>query len=91
MAGRYPGAGGVNFSTAGHVVLREVTADGCARRRSVGQVRPHRVKQPADERLDDDHPHEDPVLRSRDGRMLAGVYAGFARYLGLDVTLARVI
>jgi phage shock protein C len=23
--------------------------------------------------------------------MLAGVYAGFARYLGLDVTLARVI
>jgi PspC domain-containing protein len=31
------------------------------------------------------------LLRSRDGRMLAGVYAGFARYLGLDVTLARVI
>lgn len=27
------------------------------------------------------------LLRSRDGRMLAGAYAGFARYLGLDVTL----
>jgi hypothetical protein len=31
------------------------------------------------------------LLRSRDGRMPAGVYAGFARCLGLDVTLARVI
>jgi hypothetical protein len=30
-------------------------------------------------------------LRSRNGRMPAGVYAGFARYLGLDATLVRVI
>jgi phage shock protein C len=31
------------------------------------------------------------LVRSRDGRMLAGVCAGLARYLGLDVTLVRVI
>ena len=31
------------------------------------------------------------LARSRDGRMLAGVCAGLARYLGLDVTLVRVI
>jgi phage shock protein C len=31
------------------------------------------------------------LVRTRDGRMLAGVCAGVADYLGLDVTLARVI
>ena len=31
------------------------------------------------------------LVCSRDGRMLAGVCAGLARYLGLDVTLVRVI
>jgi phage shock protein C len=31
------------------------------------------------------------LLRRRDGRMLAGVCAGVADYLGLDVTLVRVI
>ena len=31
------------------------------------------------------------LLRSRDGRMLAGVCAGVAGYLSLDVTLVRVI
>ena len=30
------------------------------------------------------------LVRTRDGRMLAGVCAGVADYLGLDVTLARV-
>jgi phage shock protein C len=30
-------------------------------------------------------------VRSRDGRMLAGVCAGIAAYLGADVTLVRVI
>jgi phage shock protein C len=31
------------------------------------------------------------LVRTRDGRMLAGVCAGVADYLGIDVTLARVI
>jgi len=31
------------------------------------------------------------LMRRRDGRMLAGVCAGIADYLGLDVTLVRVI
>lgn len=31
------------------------------------------------------------LTRPRDGRMLAGVCAGFADYFGLDVTLVRVI
>ena len=31
------------------------------------------------------------LVRSRDGRMLAGVCAGVAGYFGLDVTLVRVI
>ena len=31
------------------------------------------------------------LVRKRDGRMVAGVCAGFADYLGLDVTLIRVI
>ena len=31
------------------------------------------------------------LRRSRDDRMLAGVCAGVARYLGLDVTVVRVI
>jgi phage shock protein PspC (stress-responsive transcriptional regulator) len=31
------------------------------------------------------------LVRTRDGRMLAGVCAGVADYLGLDVTLVRVI
>jgi phage shock protein PspC (stress-responsive transcriptional regulator) len=31
------------------------------------------------------------LVRSRDGRMLAGVCAGVANYFSLDVTLVRVI
>jgi phage shock protein C len=31
------------------------------------------------------------LVRKRDGRMVAGVCAGFADYLGSDVTLIRVI
>ena len=31
------------------------------------------------------------LVRSRDGRMLAGVCAGLAGYFGVDVTLVRVI
>ena len=31
------------------------------------------------------------LVRSRDGRMLAGVCAGIAGYFGIDVTLVRVI
>ena len=31
------------------------------------------------------------LVRSRDGRMLAGVCAGVAGYLGFDVTVVRVI
>jgi phage shock protein PspC (stress-responsive transcriptional regulator) len=31
------------------------------------------------------------LVRSRDGRMLAGVCAGVAEYFGWDVTLVRVI
>jgi phage shock protein C len=31
------------------------------------------------------------LMRRRDGRMLAGVCAGIAAYLGVDVTLVRVI
>ena len=31
------------------------------------------------------------LMRSRDGRMLAGVCAGVADYFGLDVTMVRVI
>jgi phage shock protein C len=31
------------------------------------------------------------LVRTRDGRMLAGVCAGVADYFGLDVTLVRVI
>ena len=31
------------------------------------------------------------LVRPRNGRMLAGVCAGIARYFGLDVTLVRVI
>jgi phage shock protein PspC (stress-responsive transcriptional regulator) len=33
---------------------------------------------------------EKRLLRPRDGIMIAGVCAGFARYLGLDVTLVRL-
>ena len=32
-----------------------------------------------------------PLRRSRSDRMIAGVVAGLARYLGIDVTLARVL
>ncbi|MGH8177361.1 MAG: PspC domain-containing protein [Steroidobacter sp.] len=32
-----------------------------------------------------------PLRRSRSNRMLAGVVAGLAQYLGIDVTLARVL
>lgn len=31
------------------------------------------------------------LVRPRDGRMIAGVCAGVARYFGLDATLIRVI
>ncbi|MFY9849781.1 MAG: PspC domain-containing protein [Trebonia sp.] len=31
------------------------------------------------------------LVRSREGRMVAGVCAGAAEYLGIDVTLVRVI
>lgn len=32
-----------------------------------------------------------PLRRSRSNRMIAGVVAGLARYLGMDVALARVL
>ncbi len=32
-----------------------------------------------------------PLRRSRSNRMVAGVIAGIANYLGVDATLARVI
>ena len=32
-----------------------------------------------------------PLRRSRSDRMIAGVVAGIARYLGIDATLARVL
>lgn len=32
-----------------------------------------------------------PLRRSRSNRMVAGVVAGLADYLGVDVTLARVV
>ena len=32
-----------------------------------------------------------PLQRSRSNRMVAGVVAGLARYVGMDVTLARVL
>lgn len=32
-----------------------------------------------------------PLRRSRSNRMLAGVVAGLANYLGMDVSLARVL
>ncbi|PWN03378.1 hypothetical protein DJ010_09755 [Nocardioides silvaticus] len=31
------------------------------------------------------------LVRSRDGKVLAGVCAGFADYTGLDVTLIRIV
>ena len=32
-----------------------------------------------------------PLRRSRSNRMVAGVVAGLAQYLGMDVTVARVL
>jgi phage shock protein PspC (stress-responsive transcriptional regulator) len=32
-----------------------------------------------------------PLRRSRSNRMVAGVIAGLAEYVGIDVTLARVL
>ena len=32
-----------------------------------------------------------PMQRSRSNRMIAGVVAGLARYVGMDATLARVL
>jgi phage shock protein C len=32
-----------------------------------------------------------PLRRSRSNRMIAGVVAGLANYLGIDATLARVV
>jgi phage shock protein PspC (stress-responsive transcriptional regulator) len=34
---------------------------------------------------------EKKLTRPRDGRMIAGVCAGMARYFGLDATLMRVV
>jgi len=31
------------------------------------------------------------LLRPQDGRMIAGVCAGFARHFGLDATLVRIL
>jgi phage shock protein PspC (stress-responsive transcriptional regulator) len=38
-----------------------------------------------------DQPAARQLRRSADDRMLAGVASGFARYLGVDVTVVRVI
>jgi len=38
-----------------------------------------------------DHPAASRLRRSADGKMLAGVAGGIARYLDTDVTLVRVI
>lgn len=38
-----------------------------------------------------DQPGAPQLRRAGDGRMLAGVAAGLARYLGTDLTLVRVI
>jgi len=35
-------------------------------------------------------PHE-RLVRVREGKKIAGVCAGFARYLGMDVTLVRIV
>lgn len=32
-----------------------------------------------------------PLCRRKEGRMLAGVAAGVARYLGVDVTVVRIV
>ncbi len=37
------------------------------------------------------HGFNAPLRRSRSQRMIAGVVAGLANYLGIDVTLARVL
>ena len=34
---------------------------------------------------------EKRLLRPRDGKMIGGVCAAFARYFGIDVTLIRVV
>lgn len=34
---------------------------------------------------------EGPLSRPREGAKIAGVCAGFARYLGVDVTLVRIV
>ena len=34
---------------------------------------------------------EKKLLRPRDGRMIAGVCAGIARYFGIDATLVRLL
>ena len=36
-------------------------------------------------------PTQRTLVRSRDGKVLAGVCAGFADYTGLDVTLIRIV
>ena len=38
-----------------------------------------------------DHSHHEPLRRPVSDRMLAGVAAGIARYLGADVTIIRII
>lgn len=38
-----------------------------------------------------DHPQPRRLVRSREDRMVAGVCAGVAAYLGVDVTLVRLL
>ena len=38
-----------------------------------------------------DHSHPEPLRRPVNDRMLAGVAAGIARYLGADVTIIRIV
>ena len=38
-----------------------------------------------------DHSHPEPLRRPVSDRMLAGVAAGIARYVGADVTIIRII
>lgn len=37
------------------------------------------------------HPGDEPLCRPVHGRMVAGVAAGIARYLGVDVTVVRIV
>ncbi|SRR5258708_908407 len=39
----------------------------------------------------DGHPGDEPLYRPLHGRMIAGVAAGIAQYLGVDVTVVRIV